>query len=122
MNLAEWRAQRAQDEEAQLPSGLTVRLRRGSVLDLAEQGRIPTTLQPQIDLFVKQASKFSGVEMVQRLSELINFCCQTAITDPVDLDVTELPFTDRMAIFNWMNEDANKLVSFRRGQAKPLAN
>lgn len=121
MNLTEWRAQRQQDEDALLPSGLEVRLRRVSVFDLAEQGKIPQTLQPQIDLFVKSSKTISALEMVQKMGELITLCCQAAITAPVELVAAELPFADRLAIFNWMNEDASKLASFRIGQSKPVA-
>lgn len=121
MNLQEWRAQRLQDEDALLPSGIEVKLRRVSVFDLAEQGKIPQTLQPQIDLFVKSSKTISALEMVQKMGELITLCCQAAITAPAELVAAELPFADRLAIFNWMNEDASKLASFRIGQSKPVA-
>jgi hypothetical protein len=121
MNLAEWRAKQAQDEEALLPSGLEVRVKRVSVFDLVEQGRIPQTLQPQIDAFLKQGTKASAIEMVNGMGELITLCCRAAITAPADLDAAELPFTDRLALFTWLNEDASKVSSFRVGKAKPVA-
>jgi len=57
MNLEEWRAARAEGEEAELPSGLTVKLRRVSALDLANQGKIPSTLQPQVDKFLVKSQQ-----------------------------------------------------------------
>jgi hypothetical protein len=121
MNLAEWRAKQAQDEEAQLPSGLEVRVRRVSVFDLVEQGRIPQTLQPQIDAFIAKGAKTTAMEMVSGMGELITLCCRAAIVWPEGLDAAELPFTDRLALFTWLNEDASKVSSFRVGKAKPVA-
>ena len=121
MNLQEWREARQVDEEAALPSGLTVTLRRVSVFDLAEQGKIPQTLMPQLDMFIKSSSKMTSLEMVSGLGELITLTCRAAITAPEGLDAAELPFTDRLAIFGWLNEDAQKVQSFRVVKKEPVA-
>lgn len=113
MNLQEWRQQRQSEEEALLPSGLTVTLRRVSVLDLAEQGKIPQTLMPQLDMFIKSGAKASSLEMIAKMGELITLTCRAALTGPEGLDAAELPFTDRLAVFTWLNEDASKVQSFR---------
>jgi hypothetical protein len=121
MNLSEWRAKQAQGEEIQLPSGLEIRARQLNVLDLVQQGKIPQTLQPQIELFTRQANTVNSLDMIEKLGELMIVAIKAAIVEPADLDVEELPFADRIALFAWLNEDAGKVSSFRVGKAKPVA-
>lgn len=121
MNLSEWRALRQGTEEALLPSGLTVALRRVTVFDLAEQGKIPQTLMPQLDMFIKGGSKMNSLEMITGLGELITLVCKAALAGPEGLEAAELPFTDRLAIFTWLNEDASKVQSFRVVQEGTVA-
>ncbi len=125
MNLSEWRALKAEGEEAQLPSGLVVRVKRVGLVDLAEQGKIPQTLQPQIDEIGQIAQdakkgKSPGLDQVGRFTDVLEIVCRACLVGPEGLDVGELDFTDKMAIFTWANEAAVGLKTFRVQQAEPL--
>lgn len=120
MNLTEWRALQNKGEEAELPCGLTVKLRRVSALDLAHQGKIPSTLQPQVDKFLaksqQQGSKLS-LNDLKELLPVVTLVCKACIVEPEDLDVDELPVNDRMTVFGWANEGAGRLQTFRKPKA-----
>lgn len=121
MNLEEWRKRQQQGEGAELPSGLIVQLKRVSMLDLAEKGKIPATLKPKIDALMKTGENITiTVDQFVEFVELINLVCEACIVGPTGLQVTELPSQDRMAIFEWANEMAGGLQPFRREEAKPV--
>lgn len=125
MNLAEWRALKAEGEEAQLPSGLVVRVKRVGLVDLAEQGKIPQTLQPQIDEISQIAQetkkgKSPGLDQVGRFTDVLDVVCRACLVGPDGLDVGELDFTDKMAIFTWANEAAVGLKMFRGQQVESV--
>lgn len=113
MDLQEWRAKRAQGEQALLPSGLTVTLRKVSMLDLAEQGQIPETLKPMIGELTKVAERGMTADDLTKLGALINVVVAAALVGPAELAPEELPFEDRQAIFAWANEASEKLKLFR---------
>lgn len=114
MNLEQWRKLRNQGEEAQLPSGLEVRLKRVSVLELAEQGQVPQTLAPQVEKFM--AGERPTMADFNAQSEIITLVCQACITAPEGLRSEELDYRDRLAIFTWANEVNAPLKSFRSQQ------
>lgn len=123
MNLEEWRLKREQGEEAELPSGLTVTLRKVSALDLANQGKVPTTLQPQVDKFLlksQQQNQKASLNDLKDFIPVITLVCKACIIEPGNLDAEELPVEDRMAIFGWANEGAGRLITFRKSAKKPL--
>jgi len=122
MNLEEWRAARAEGEEAELPSGLTVKLRRVSALDLANQGKIPSTLQPQVDKFLvksqQQNNNKTSLSDLKEFLPVVTLVCKACVIGPEGLDVEELPVNDRMLIFGWANEGAGRLQTFRKSAKK----
>jgi hypothetical protein len=122
MNLREWREHRNKGEEAQLPSGLEIRVRRVSLPDLAAQGKIPQTLQPQIDEIVSltKRGQTPSINQLGEMTGLLDGVCRACIVEPSDLDVAELDFTDKMAIFAWANEVATGLKTFRSEQSQPV--
>lgn len=120
MDLQEWRAQRAQGEDATLPSGLEVQLRRVDVLDLAARGEIPQVLQALMADSLKTGGKMTSDVDLGEVSKMLDVVAGAALAGPVGLDVAELPFLDKMAIFQWAAEGAAKLQPFRRAQAQPV--
>ena len=121
MNLQEWRARQQQGEDAELPSGLVVQIKRVSMLDLAEKGKIPATLKPKIDELMKSGQTVTvTVDQFVEFVELINLVCEACIVGPTGLQVTELPSQDRMAIFEWANEMTGGLQPFRREKAESM--
>lgn len=125
MNLQEWRELQAGGEEAVLPSGLTVKLKRVGVLDLARRGEIPQTIQPQIDGFINAASNGAapqvGLNEFNKFASVIDLVCGACILAPEGLQVEELPHVDRLAIFDWANEVNAQLTTFRKEPGPDVA-
>jgi hypothetical protein len=127
MNLNEWRKQR--EEEKTLPSGLQVRLRKVSLVDLVANGQIPNTLLSSIDDMRKQegidldamTADDIDIEEFPQYAGLYNAVALSCVIEPEIgqepsddvLGVEELPFDDRVFIFKWANGEAEKLESFR---------
>ena len=111
MDLKEWRKKRETGESFVTPSGLEVRLRRVSLLDLAEQGEIPAPLVGMVNMLLDTTTYTLGVEEVPEYAGAINFMVKAVVIDPPAADkadeqhiaVTELPMKDRLAIYNWAN-------------------
>ena len=124
-SLAAWRASDRAGIEKTLPnSGLVVRLRRVSLLDLAEAGGIPAPLAGMVDDVLAAGTKAVSVEQFGKYADVINLVVRAAIVFPVIEDmpgenclgVKELPMYDRIAIFEWANEGAQSLKKFRPKQ------
>jgi len=121
MNLEEWRAKQKEGERFVLPSGLEVQLRRVSMLDLVEQGKVPATMRPQLDKMNTEANKGAlRLNQMHEYGEVINLICRACLLAPDGLEVEELPFGDRIAIVNWANDVAQKLAPFRRQTTEPV--
>lgn len=117
MNLAAWRAKQA-GEEFTLPSGLDVTLRRASLIDLAQRGAIPETLRPAVDDLTARgtgAQKLT-VDELGEFTKVVDVIVAACIVGPEGLTVEELPWDDRMAIYQWANESSGKLAPFRSEQ------
>jgi hypothetical protein len=119
MDKRQWRA--ARKIVTATPSGLDVTLRRVAIADLLANGKIPQTL----DTLTKRATAdgFSVSEAAEFMP-LIDEVVRAAVIEPPigetadDEHITlgELPFEDRMAIFQWANGDATALQPFRAEQ------
>lgn len=117
MNLQEWRAHRQGNEAFTLPSGLEVTLKPVTLQDLVIQGKIPDTLFSAIDDLGERAKKPNALEGLNvtdlaEMAQIMTIVCRAAIVAPTELDVNELPFDDRIAIFNRANQEAAKLAPF----------
>lgn len=124
MDLKTWREQRAMGEAFTLPSGLDVKLKRVTLLDLVTQGKIPTTLSAQAN-----EVHTSGKLPLARFSEfepLINIVVAACVVAPTltlprdgeavtgeGMPVDELPIDDRLAVFTWAGSEAAPLRKFR---------
>lgn len=122
MNLAEWREKQRGGEPYVTPSGLTVRLKPCSLLDLATRGEIPEPLQTSanellsdkiVPLNVQNASEFEG---------MVNLVVMAGVVDPpigeeateAQMGIRELPFDDRFAIFSQLTTIKAVLRPFRQ--------
>jgi len=116
MNLEEWR--KAQTTEATLPSGLEVVLKRLTVFDLAQSGRIPETIRPAVDTML--ASGTEGVKItlanMQDFAAVVDVVAAACLVGPEGLTVAELPWLDKQSIFMWANEASAQLGTFRTKQ------
>lgn len=120
MNLLEWRAQQAQGEAFVLPSGLVVRLRRVSLLDLMIQGQVPAPLVGMVETITAQASTRLTADQYAQFAEAINLVLRAAMIDPPVADepgdgalgVNELAMADKLTVFNWVHEPAEGLRPF----------
>lgn len=128
MNVSEWR--KARQEARTLPSGLEVTLKRVSLLDLAARGNIPTTLSALADDVVSGTNKQITLSDFPKYAEIINLVVAACVVAPriVDtlndykendpalddvLTIDELPFEDRLDIFNTVNAPAQAVKPFR---------
>jgi hypothetical protein len=129
MNLEEWRKARAEGEVFTLPSGLEVRLRKITALDLVLTGAVPTTLYAVADKYIADTGGIDA-EKFREFEPMINAVCEACFVEPRIVDarqehsgmttgllVTEIPIEDRMAVFEWSNSVSGALRKFRGEQA-----
>lgn len=124
MDLKEWRKQRESGEAMQLPSGLVIRLRQVSLMDLAVRGDVPTPLTAQVNLVMDKGLQNITVERAAEYEAAINLVVKTAVIEPpigdtatdTTLDVHELPIIDRLAIFRECSQYTERLRPFRPKQ------
>lgn len=121
LSLEEWRKLRTEGEDATLPSGLIVRLRRVGAMDLAERGDIPAPLQTQLEkVMSRQNVNKVTLKEFQEFSGIITLICDACIVGPEGLEAKELDYMDRLAIFQWANEVGGKLQTFRKQSTPAL--
>lgn len=117
MNLQEWRAKRQAQDTMTLPSGLDVTVRTVSIQDLVVQGKVPDTLFGTIDDLTGRAKAGElqdGLKTSElaTMGQLILVICKAALVEPAELDASELPFDDQLAVFEWVNRGASQLMTF----------
>lgn len=110
MNLDEWRARRAEGIEAELPSGLTVQLRRVSIPDIIRHGNVPKNLSKMVEdgLFgrpiVTGEEEGASIKDFEQYREFVEFMASQALIGPAGLEISELPWQDQYAIWLWLTE------------------
>ena len=121
-NLAAWRAGRI--SERTLPSGLDVKVKKVTLLDLAAQGSIPTPLLGAVQTLIDQASNTGSLEVTlagfEQHASVINLVFKASMVEPAVADepsethigVNEAPITDRLDVFNWAQEETAQLATF----------
>lgn len=117
MEYQEWLAQQDAGTEGDLPSGLTVRLKKVHILDLVASGTIPQTLQPMIErqMNVAQGGKpqtSMSIDELKSYHEMVGIVAAACLIDPPDA-ISRMDLTDKIAIYQWAMEDTKKLQSFR---------
>lgn len=118
MNLQEWRARQAGGEAFTLPSGLDVRLKRVSLVDLVHGGQIPQTLRaPVAEMTKRRPDQTVSLDDLEKYIPVLDLLAIACIVEPVGLDVAELPHADKEAIFRWANTAAQALQPFRGEQS-----
>lgn len=121
VSLAAWRAQRTQSHV--LSCGLTVIARKVQLMDLAARGEIPAPLYAQVEALMGMAEQGGGrVELsdFREHAAVINLVCMAAVVSPpiavepseTHVGIEEIPFVDRLAIFNWAQEEASQVATF----------
>lgn len=118
MELRAWRER--QVTEMDLPSGLTVKLKPVSLVDLMINGEIPAPLLSQVQTLIDSKSEVE-LSKIGDYMETINLAVKACVISPPladepdedHLSVSELPLDDRMAIFNFANQAAESLKPFR---------
>jgi hypothetical protein len=122
INLAAWRA--ARQSEQSLPSGLSVKLRRVNLIDLAANGKIPTPLIGQAKQMMSDAQSAANLEIsledFAKYAAVIDLVAAAALLSPpvaaeaddTHIAIHELPIEDRLHIFNWAQQEAAPLATF----------
>jgi hypothetical protein len=120
-NVSEWRKKKADGEWRELPSGLRLRVRRLSLLQVATTGSIPTNLIGQVDILLKETvspreavNKYMGAIEAHIMLSVVEPRVVPADQDPGDdaISVKELDVDDKLAIFNWLNSAPGTLLGF----------
>ena len=118
MKLEQWRASRQEGEAFVLPSGLEVRLKKVSMLDLVHGGQIPSDLRaPVAEVTKRRPDQPVDLADLEKFGPVLDLVAQACIVQPQGLDLAELPTTDKQEIFNWANTAAGKLRPFRPEQS-----
>lgn len=120
MKLEEWRKLRSQGEAATLPSGLEVQLRKVSVVDLAQAGQIPSTLRPVVNELITKPPTAPSLDDLGEFGAVVDVVAAACLIGPEGLEVAELPWADRLAIYMWANEAAGRLEPFRTQNGKSV--
>jgi hypothetical protein len=121
---AEWRRGRKDGEWKTLPSsGLTVRIRRMSLLDMAKAGSIPQPLVPKA-VNVWEKGTLSMTELVESL-DLVDCHLERAVIWPRIVAKQEdeddsgdtlwagaMSFDEKLSLFNWLNAAPPRLLDF----------
>ena len=130
VTLAEWRAGRL--HELELPSGLAVKVRDVSMTDLLFTGKLPDSIlammQEQADGGASEIDLSTITKNTQDFNAMMDAMVELCMVEPkigavADDDhilLSELPFDDKMAVFNFLNRGADQLRSFREGENKPV--
>jgi hypothetical protein len=119
LDLAAWREKQNQGEEAILPSGLKIRLKRVSLLDLASRGKIPTPLLTHATWILN--GKEVKAEQAKDHGETLNQVFMACVVDPpvaekpsdTHVGVEEFSIEDKIAVFKWSSEGTTTLAPFR---------
>ena len=122
MNLKEWRDQ--QRTVIELPSGLTVTLRKMSLPDLASRGKIPTPLVARVNEVIGgKPFSVATVEDFVNYGEVIDLVVRACVESPPlandgqgddeHLSLDEMALDDRVMIFNTMHKPSEALGPFR---------
>lgn len=116
MNLIEWRKAQQAGEEYELPSGLEVTLKPVSLLDMAAGKSIPQTLiAPVNDLIKRGQAENPTLDDLAAMGPVVDLVASACLVSPAELSVSELPFGDKLAIFEWANGgEQKKLATFRQ--------
>jgi hypothetical protein len=122
-DLQEWLAKRYVDDV--LPSGLKVKLRKVSLMDLATEGGIP---EPLVAMISGKAKKIElAGDQLAEVMQVFEATARACIVEPEVIDgysadgklgVKDLPYTDKEFIFNKANEGVMSLANFREEGGK----
>lgn len=129
MSVAELRRARDEGELITLPaSRWVVRMRKVHLLDLVEQGKVPAGLADLVAEMVGATKRTMTENDMKKYAQVVNLVVKTAMMEPrvgnkateEQLAVGELEMLDRLAIFNYGNVPARKLLKFRPPKEKPV--
>lgn len=120
-NIAEWRAKKSEGEWKELPSGLRVRVKKLSLLQMVCAGSIPTSLATQADDLLRKS--MSPKDAILKYLDVMRHHAIAAIQEPRvvpadqtpadgEISIAELDTDDLLAVFNWLNTSPATLLSF----------
>ncbi len=122
MDLKTWREKR--EETVTLPSGLEARLRKVDLVGLMVGGSIPNSLLPEF-MAMTEGPVEMDVEKLPTLAPIFDAVVLAAVIEPPvaetgddeHLGLDEIPFEDKMFIFERCSAEAARLKPFRENSA-----
>lgn len=131
-NLAKWRQERIYPKT--LPSGLQVWMRDVTITDLMLTGKLPDVMLDVIEK-AEQENK-DGLDLRKlakdgaELNTLMETCTILSVVEPPIADepdedhlgIKEISGDDKFFIFQYVNREGEKVLSFRKGQEESMAN
>lgn len=121
--LAQWK-ERTRPRELELSDGFRVRIRPARVENLVISGTIPQTLLREMQAVDPQDDGTYSDEDVQKMLPVIDAVVLAVVIDPPvtrewdeDSDaiaLDDIPFVDKVTIFQEVNRPATELQSFRQ--------
>lgn len=112
-----WRTGRT--TEMILPCGLTVHVKKVTLLDLAVRGQIPTPLIGDVEAILQNGLHFAVADLKESFAA-VDLVVKAAVVSPPLADepsneaigIHEIPANDRLEIYMWAKEEASKLATF----------
>lgn len=126
MDLENWREQKKNGEAFVTASGLSVRLRKVTLMALIEQGGIPTPLVGVVNSLITESTALTAENLRDYLAA-VNLVVKAAVIDPPVADesgpgvlgVQELSPDERMEIYTWATAEVGRLMPFLPGFEQP---
>lgn len=128
MNYSEYRKARLEGELLTLPSGLEVRVKKVTLIDLALNGEIPQTLHAATDDLLRQGEAQLHTAGLVNYGEMIALVLKACLVDPAvgaesdetHIALKDIEADDKLAIFRWANRGAAQLEKFRAEPTRPV--
>lgn len=130
--LSHWRAKLAATEEIELSIGPAVIKTSIRLLDLAAAGHIPVALLTDLEVIGRQSqadARQAGLEGMPKMVAALDALAIAAFVDPPlartgdddHLAVSDIPFMDKLAVFQRLNQEVEPLRAFQPDAGQPDA-
>lgn len=130
-NLAKWREGRVYPQT--LPSGLPVFMRDVTMTDLMLTGKLPEVMLDVLTEKINEKDTELDLRKIAKNGDELNLLMETLVIlsiveppiadlpDDEHIGIKEISGDDKFFIFQYVNREGEKLLSFRQGQEESVA-